>query len=161
HSRGGAARNSRGNATARDLAALAAARSGDRRPGDRRGRRGVRRADRLRRRAHRQPRVPGALRHDARVSAGDEVERVSLVRDRAAARRGGRHRRVVDAAPPQHSVAGGPMTSAWLAWRTTTRYRARTILATIGVAVIGALLFDMLLLSRGLVISFADLLEHT
>jgi putative ABC transport system permease protein len=53
------------------------------------------------------------------------------------------------------------MTSAWLAWRTTTRYRARTVLATIGVAVIGALLFDMLLLSRGLVISFADLLDHT
>jgi putative ABC transport system permease protein len=53
------------------------------------------------------------------------------------------------------------MTSAQLAWRTAQRYRARTILATIGVAVIGALLFDMLLLSHGLVDSFADLLAHS
>jgi putative ABC transport system permease protein len=53
------------------------------------------------------------------------------------------------------------MTSAQLAWRTVRRYRARTILATIGVAVIGALLFDMLLLSHGLVTSFADLLART
>jgi putative ABC transport system permease protein len=53
------------------------------------------------------------------------------------------------------------MTSAWLAWRTMRRYRARTALATIGVAIIGALLFDMLLLSRGLITSFADLLNHS
>ena len=51
------------------------------------------------------------------------------------------------------------MTSLWLAWRTTTRYRVRAALAVIGVAVIGALLFDMLLLSRGLLDSFADLLR--
>jgi putative ABC transport system permease protein len=53
------------------------------------------------------------------------------------------------------------MTSAQLAWRTAQRYRARTILATIGVAVIGALLLDMLLLSHGLVDSFADLLNRS
>ncbi len=53
------------------------------------------------------------------------------------------------------------MTSAWLAFRTVQRYRARTALATMGVAIIGALLFDMLLLSRGLVTSFADLLDHS
>ena len=53
------------------------------------------------------------------------------------------------------------MTSAWLAWRTTQRYRARTMLALAGVSVIGALLFDMLLLSRGLVSSFADLLDRS
>lgn len=53
------------------------------------------------------------------------------------------------------------MTSAWLALRTVQRYRARTALATIGVAIIGALLFDMLLLSRGLVTSFADLLDDS
>jgi putative ABC transport system permease protein len=51
------------------------------------------------------------------------------------------------------------MTSLWLAWRTTRRYRVRTALAVTGVAVIGALLFDMLLLSRGLLDSFADLLR--
>lgn len=52
------------------------------------------------------------------------------------------------------------MSSAWLAWRTIRRYRMRTILAAIGVALISALLFDMLLLSHGLVDSFADLLNR-
>jgi putative ABC transport system permease protein len=52
------------------------------------------------------------------------------------------------------------MTSLALAWRTARRYRARTLLAITGVAVIGALLFDMLLLSRGLLLSFADLLDR-
>jgi len=53
------------------------------------------------------------------------------------------------------------MTSFALAWRTAKRYRARTLLAIAGVAVIGALLFDMLLLSRGLLLSFADLLNSS
>ena len=53
------------------------------------------------------------------------------------------------------------MTSFALAWRTAQRYRARTLLAIAGVAVIGALLFDMLLLSRGLLLSFADLLDSS
>jgi len=48
-----------------------------------------------------------------------------------------------------------------LAWRTARRYRARAVLAVIGVAVIGALNFDMLMLSRGLVLSFTDLLNST
>ena len=52
------------------------------------------------------------------------------------------------------------MSALHLAWRTVRRYRAQTILAIAGVAVIGALLFDMLLLSRGLLLSFADLLER-
>lgn len=51
------------------------------------------------------------------------------------------------------------MTAFALAWRTTNRYRIRAVLAIVGVAVIGALLFDMLLLSRGLLVSFADLLD--
>ena len=53
------------------------------------------------------------------------------------------------------------MTPLALAWRTARRYRARAVLAVIGVAVIGALNFDMLMLSRGLVLSFADLLNGT
>jgi len=52
------------------------------------------------------------------------------------------------------------MSALHLAWRTVRRYRAQTLLAIAGVAVIGALLFDMLLLSRGLLLSFADLLER-
>ena len=53
------------------------------------------------------------------------------------------------------------MTAFSLAWRTARRYRARAVLAVVGVAVIGALNFDMLLLSHGLMLSFADLLNST
>jgi putative ABC transport system permease protein len=52
------------------------------------------------------------------------------------------------------------MTALRLASRTIRRYRAQTVLAVAGVAVIGALLFDMLLLSRGLLLSFGDLLDR-
>ena len=53
------------------------------------------------------------------------------------------------------------MTAFSLAWRTARRYRARAVLAVVGVAVIGALNFDMLMLSNGLLLSFADLLNST
>jgi putative ABC transport system permease protein len=53
------------------------------------------------------------------------------------------------------------MTAFALAWRTARRYRARAVLAIVGVAVIGALNFDMLMLSRGLLLSFADLVNST
>lgn len=53
------------------------------------------------------------------------------------------------------------MTAFGLAWRTARRYRARAVLAIVGVAVIGALNFDMLMLSRGLMLSFADLMNGT
>ena len=50
--------------------------------------------------------------------------------------------------------------SAWgLAWRTVVRNPARAVLAMVGVAVIGALLFNMLLLSRGLLVSFREMLD--
>ena len=51
------------------------------------------------------------------------------------------------------------MTSRALAWRTVTAERSRAVLAVAGVAVIGALLFDMLLLSRGLLVSFRQMLD--
>ena len=47
------------------------------------------------------------------------------------------------------------------AWLSVIRQPARSLLGILGVAAIGALLFDMLLLSRGLVLSFADLLGRT
>jgi putative ABC transport system permease protein len=50
--------------------------------------------------------------------------------------------------------------NAWgLAWRTVARNPARAALAVSGVAVIGALLFTMLMLSRGLLVSFRALLD--
>jgi putative ABC transport system permease protein len=53
------------------------------------------------------------------------------------------------------------MSAFGLAWRTATRYKVRACLAVAGVAIIGALNFDMLLLSRGLLVSFADLINST
>jgi ABC-type lipoprotein release transport system permease subunit len=47
------------------------------------------------------------------------------------------------------------------AWISSIRQPAKTGLGVLGIAAIGALLFDMLLLSRGLVISFHDLLDDT
>jgi putative ABC transport system permease protein len=67
----------------------------------------------------------------------------------------------VDAVAASRLVVGAALTPLALAWRTARRYRARAVLAVIGVAVIGALNFDMLMLSRGLVLSFADLLNGT
>ncbi len=43
--------------------------------------------------------------------------------------------------------------------RSLVRQPGRTALGIIGIAAVGALLFDMLLLSRGLVVSFRDLLD--
>jgi putative ABC transport system permease protein len=47
------------------------------------------------------------------------------------------------------------------AWLSLVRQPARSLLGIVGLAAIGALLFDMLLLSRGLVHSFGDLLERS
>jgi len=47
------------------------------------------------------------------------------------------------------------------AWLSLVRQPARAILGIAGVAAIGALLFDMLLLSRGLVLSFGELLDRS
>ena len=52
------------------------------------------------------------------------------------------------------------MTPMGLAWRSLTRQPARAVLGIAGVVAVGALLFDMLLLSRGLVLSFEELLAH-
>ena len=46
------------------------------------------------------------------------------------------------------------------AWRNLVRQPARAALGILGVAAVGALLFDMLLLSEGLVISMRDLLDR-
>ena len=51
------------------------------------------------------------------------------------------------------------MTSRALAWRTVAAEPARSGLAIAGVTVIGALLFDMLMLSQGLLISFRQMLD--
>ena len=51
------------------------------------------------------------------------------------------------------------MSSLAFAWRRLVRQPGRTALGILGVAAVGALLFDMLLLSRGLVVSLEDLLD--
>jgi putative ABC transport system permease protein len=47
------------------------------------------------------------------------------------------------------------------AWRSLVRQPARASLGVLGVAAVGALLFDMLLLSEGLVLSMRDLLDRS
>ena len=52
------------------------------------------------------------------------------------------------------------MNALGFAWRSLVRQPARATLAVLGVAAIGALLFDMLLLSNGLVTSMRDLFDQ-
>jgi putative ABC transport system permease protein len=52
--------------------------------------------------------------------------------------------------------------NAWgFAWRSLVRQPARALLGVLGVAAVGALLFDMLMLSNGLIVSMGDLLART
>ena len=52
------------------------------------------------------------------------------------------------------------MNAIGFAWRSLVRQPARAALGILGVAAVGALLFDMLLLSRGLIVSMQDLLDR-
>jgi len=52
------------------------------------------------------------------------------------------------------------MKAVGFAWRSLVRQPARTTLGVLGVAAVGALLFDMLLLSHGLIVSMGDLLNR-
>jgi putative ABC transport system permease protein len=53
------------------------------------------------------------------------------------------------------------MNALGFAWRSLVRQPARAILGVLGVAAVGALLFDMLLLSQGLITSMRDLLDRS
>jgi putative ABC transport system permease protein len=53
------------------------------------------------------------------------------------------------------------MNALAFAWRSLVRQPARALLGILGVAAVGALLFDMLMLSNGLVVSMRDLLDRT
>jgi putative ABC transport system permease protein len=52
------------------------------------------------------------------------------------------------------------MTALGFAWRSLVRQPARAALGVLGVAAVGALLLDMLMLSRGLIVSMQDLLDR-
>jgi putative ABC transport system permease protein len=53
------------------------------------------------------------------------------------------------------------MTALRFAWRSLVRQPARAVLGVLGVAAVGALLFDMLMLSDWLIVSMRDLLDRT
>ena len=53
------------------------------------------------------------------------------------------------------------MNAVGFAWRSLVRQPARAILGVLGVAAVGALLLDMLLLSQGLLVSMRDLLDRS
>jgi len=90
-----------------------------------------------------------ALRHRAVFRAGDAIDRAAVDRRLGAARYSGGARGLLDPAAPRRPRAARTMTAWGLAWRTIARSPARSMLAVAGVTVIGALLFNMLLLSRG------------
>ena len=85
---------------------------------------------------------------------------LTCVCDRRAARRRRHGAGLVGAAPPQRPAAGAPMNALGFAWRSLVRQPARAALGVLGVAAVGALLFDMLLLSHGLIVSMRDLLDR-
>src|SRR5581483_7330700 len=123
------------------------------------GRRALRPCRGRRRPARDQSLLPVAVRHRARVRPCHPSHRVAGGRHRRAARRRRRPGGLLGAAPPQRPVAPGAMTARTLAWRAMTADPARATLAVAGVAIIGALLFDMLLLSRGLLVSLRQMLD--
>src|SRR5262249_43500317 len=65
--------------------------------------------------------------------------------------------------PPETArpLARPPMNALIFAWRSLVRQPARTVLGILGISAVGALLFDMLMLSNGLLISMEDLLART
>src|SRR5206468_3519690 len=73
----------------------------------------------------------------------------------------GYRRRLVGTAAAEWPAPRPPMNAMGFAWRSLVRQPARASLGVLGVAAVGALLFDMLLLSQGLVISMRGLLERT
>src|SRR5262249_26553964 len=91
--------------------------------------------------------------------AGNGIDRLEIGCLCRSSRRCRRPCGIVDAASPPRRVPDPPMTARALAWRTMTAERARAGLAIAGIAVIGALLFDMLMLSSGLLVSFRALLD--
>src|SRR6185369_6112978 len=108
-----------------------------------------------------QPLLPVALRHDAGVRSRHAAGRGGVRGDRDPARCFGYRRRIVGAAAAQWPAAGPSMNAMGFAWRSLVRQPARASLGVLGVAAVGALLFDMLLLSNGLVVSMRGLLERT
>ena len=54
-----------------------------------------------------------------------------------------------------------PMNTLRFAWRSLIRQPARALLGILGVVALGALLFDMLMLSNGLIVSMRDMLDRT
>jgi len=67
----------------------------------------------------------------------------------------------VAALAAQRAPVGPAMKALRFAWRSLVRQPARATLGVMGVAAVGALLFDMLMLSDGLIVSMRDLLDRT
>src|SRR6185436_7789091 len=130
---------------------------------DRHGRRGLRHPFRLWDRAVLQSLLPVAVRHRARLPARHAARRVAIAAARGAARHPCEPRRLVDHPPAAVARPDPPVMLARafrLAALGLVRQPTRAVLGVLGVAAVGALLFDMLLLSQGLVVSFRDLLDR-
>lgn len=66
----------------------------------------------------------------------------------------------MSAVPARAAAAGQAARAIGFAWRSLVRQPARATLGILGVAAIGALLFDMLLLSEGLIVSMRTLFDR-
>src|SRR6185295_100281 len=126
----------------------------------RRGR-ALRRPVRGRHPGRRQRLLPVALRHHAGLRPRHPRHRRPVRRARPAPGSDGGADGRLDPAPSPRPGPPAPVSPLHLAWRGLSRQPARAFLGLTGVAVVGALLFDMLMLSRGLIVSFRDLLEST
>src|SRR5689334_6501420 len=108
-----------------------------------------------------------ALRHHAHLSANHAERGLAFTAAGNATGHCRKRRRFMDACAPADPRTGAAVMviestvrAFRFAWLSVVRQPARALLGIAGVAAIGALLFDMLLLSRGLVLSFADLLDR-
>src|SRR6185436_7058801 len=129
-----------------------------RRPAHRRGRCALR--DRLCRRSpgRGQRLFPVAIRHRSRLRPHHTADRASVRAAICPPGRAGEPRLVVDAAAQQRPGSRETMSPLAFALRGLVRQPGRAMLGIAGIAATGALLFDMLMLSQGLVLSMERLL---
>ena len=119
----------------------------------------------LRRRALRgvsrrhQPILRVAVRHRAGIRPDHTEHRAAIGRAGRSTRCPRRSRLVLDAPASRSVLSDATMKALAFAARSLSRQPGRAALGILGIAAVGALLFDMLLLSRGLVVSFRDLLD--
>ena len=102
-----------------------------------------------------------AVRHGSHFRTSDDKRGHGVPGDCGPPWCGSYRDRFVGVASKERPSPGSSMSALKFAWRSLVRQPARAALGILGIAAVGALLFDMLLLSEGLVTSMRDLLDQT